>query len=105
MAEKVSDTNVIRSTISGALSGATSVCLLHPIDLVKIRYQGIYTLILFIFSSAYLIMETVGRCKGVGYLKSLKLLYKQEGGIRGLYRGVTVGVTASTLAWGTFFFW
>lgn len=40
MGEIKYDPNIVKSTVSGALSGALAVAVLQPMDLVKIRYQG-----------------------------------------------------------------
>ncbi|KAJ3283125.1 hypothetical protein HDU79_009409 [Rhizoclosmatium sp. JEL0117] len=71
----------------GFAAGATTTVLLHPLDVVKIRFQindkdrgGIFR----------------------GTLKALRSIKAQDG-VRGLYRGVTANFVAATLSWGFYF--
>ncbi|KAI8912950.1 mitochondrial carrier domain-containing protein [Powellomyces hirtus] len=72
--------------LAGFTAGAVSTVLLHPMDLVKTRFQ----------------------CK-FSYYHSIQLtfasIWKNEGGIRGLYRGVSPNFAGATASWGMYFWW
>ncbi|KAJ3058625.1 hypothetical protein HDU98_005283, partial [Podochytrium sp. JEL0797] len=76
----------LHQIFAGLAAGATTTVLLHPLDIVKIRFQ---------------INENRG---GIfrGTLSALGKIRAQDG-FRGLYRGLPANVIASTVAWGFYF--
>ncbi|XP_026275625.1 mitochondrial folate transporter/carrier [Frankliniella occidentalis] len=74
--------------IAGVSGGVTSSVVLHPLDLIKVRFA-----------------VNDGRTSMPQYnsiRNALVTIYKQEG-IRGLYRGVVPNVWGSGTAWGLYF--
>ncbi|KAJ3113219.1 hypothetical protein HK100_002058 [Physocladia obscura] len=73
--------------LAGFLGGATTTILLHPLDLVKIRFQ-------------------VDNKRRAGILRgtvaALRTIHSQDGFV-GLYRGLSPNFIASTLSWGFYF--
>ncbi|KAJ1567324.1 hypothetical protein HK405_006366 [Cladochytrium tenue] len=78
--------------VAGFTAGAVSTALLHPLDLVKTRFQ----------------VDEANNRRGAygirGTLASLRSTLRLDG-VRGLYRGLTANLAASTLAWGLYFWW
>lgn len=76
--------------VAGISGGVTSTLILHPLDLIKIRFA-----------------VNDGRTVAVPQYDSLtgafRVIVKQEG-LKGLYRGVTPNVWGSGCAWGFYFF-
>ncbi|KAL5287616.1 SLC25A32 family protein [Megaselia abdita] len=75
--------------VAGVSGGVTSTLLLHPLDLIKIRFavnDGRTT--------------TVPQYRGLG--SAFSTIFKQEG-LKGLYKGVTPNVWGSGSAWGFYF--
>lgn len=76
--------------IAGMTGGLTSTLILHPLDLLKLRFavdDG----------------KTVTTPKYMSIAGGLRSIYKQEGA-RGLYRGVTPNLIGSGSSWGLYFF-
>ncbi|XP_034253799.1 mitochondrial folate transporter/carrier [Thrips palmi] len=75
--------------IAGVSGGVTSSVVLHPLDLIKVRFA-----------------VNDGRSVTIpqyhGIRNALVTIYKQEG-LRGLYRGVVPNVWGSGTAWGLYF--
>jgi solute carrier family 25 phosphate transporter 23/24/25/41 len=74
--------------LAGALAGTVSVACTYPLDLVRTRLS---------IQSATLIKSTTNEShqKLPGIVSTVKLIYRTEGGLRGLYRGLwptTLGV-------------
>ncbi len=69
-------------SIAGLLSGALSTSVLHPLDLVKVRFQ--------VSSSSSSLKST------------LRPLWQQSG-FKGIYRGLSPNLTGSMLSWGLYF--
>ncbi|KAJ8327606.1 hypothetical protein BDV3_003409 [Batrachochytrium dendrobatidis] len=77
----------IDQAISGFTAGAVSTAILHPLDLVKTRFQ---------------VNE---KLKARLSLKgSLREITKNEG-IRALYRGMSANMLGATMSWGMYFWW
>lgn len=73
---------------AGVSGGVASTLLLHPLDLLKIRFavdDGVKE-----------------RPKYYGLRHAFATVYKQEG-FRGLYKGVTPNLAGSATAWGFYF--
>ncbi|XP_078072821.1 solute carrier family 25 member 32-like [Mustelus asterias] len=75
--------------VAGISGGVVSTLVLHPLDLVKIRFAV----------SDGLQM----RPKYNGIVHCVRSIWKQDG-IRGLYQGVTPNVWGAGLSWGLYFF-
>lgn len=75
--------------VAGISGGVASTLLLHPLDLLKIRFavdDG----------------SVKDRPKYYGMRHAFATVYKQEG-FRGLYKGVTPNLAGSASAWGLYF--
>ncbi|RCH95725.1 hypothetical protein CU098_010124 [Rhizopus stolonifer] len=77
--------------LAGFGAGMVSTAFLHPLDLIKIRFQ--------VNSS-----RKTGPILG-GTIRSFKTILTEEGLIRGLYRGVTPSMAGSAVSWGMYFGW
>ncbi|TPX67576.1 hypothetical protein SpCBS45565_g03731 [Spizellomyces sp. 'palustris'] len=73
--------------LAGFTAGAASTVLLHPLDLVKTRFQ--------IDAST----------RRLSSLDAFRRIWRDEGGVRGLYRGVTPNLAGATVSWGMYFWW
>ncbi|KAI9100509.1 mitochondrial carrier domain-containing protein [Phlyctochytrium arcticum] len=73
--------------LAGFTAGAASTVLLHPMDLVKTRFQ----------------IDT--STKRLSSLDAFRQIWNNEGGVRGLYRGVSPNFAGATLSWGLYFWW
>lgn len=74
--------------IAGFVGGGSSVLLLHPLDLLKTRFQAQS-------SSKYAPL--------LSFAKELGSIYSGKG-IKGLYRGFSANFTGSTTSWASYFF-
>uniref|UniRef100_A0A8C5DXA8 Solute carrier family 25 member 32a n=1 Tax=Gouania willdenowi TaxID=441366 RepID=A0A8C5DXA8_GOUWI len=76
----------IENLVAGLSGGVVSTLVLHPLDLVKIRFRwpGL-------------------RPKYSGMLHCMKSVWQQEG-LKGLYQGVTPNVWGAGASWGLYFF-
>ncbi|XP_040899456.1 mitochondrial folate transporter/carrier-like [Toxotes jaculatrix] len=79
----------IENLVAGLSGGVVSTLVLHPLDLVKIRFAVSDGLEL--------------RPKYSGILQCMKSVWQQEG-LRGLYQGVTPNVWGAGASWGLYFF-
>lgn len=76
--------------LAGISGGTVSTLLLHPLDLLKIRFavdDG---------------KNSEGRPKYLGLRHAFQSVIKQEG-FKGLYKGVTPNITGAASAWGLYF--
>lgn len=78
---------------AGVTGGVVSSIALHPLDLIKVRFQ---------------VDEgpgnaTAGRPQYSGVMHAFRSIVQSDGW-RGLYRGVTPNVTGAGLSWGLYFF-
>eukprot|EP01025_Chloroclados_australasicus_P062391 TRINITY_DN8196_c0_g1_i1.p1 TRINITY_DN8196_c0_g1~~TRINITY_DN8196_c0_g1_i1.p1 ORF type:complete len:342 (+),score=20.26 TRINITY_DN8196_c0_g1_i1:85-1026(+) len=76
-----------RDTIAGIAAGVTTVVLLHPIDVVKIRLQ-----------------VSDGTGSGPVYrntAQAIQTIWRAEG-VRGLYAGIVPSILASGVSWGLY---
>ncbi|XP_076006667.1 solute carrier family 25 member 32-like [Genypterus blacodes] len=79
----------LENLIAGLSGGVASTLVLHPLDLVKIRFAVSDGLEL--------------RPKYSGILHCMKSVWQQQG-LRGLYQGVTPNVWGAGASWGLYFF-
>ncbi|CDQ77643.1 unnamed protein product [Oncorhynchus mykiss] len=79
----------IENLVAGLSGGVVSTLVLHPLDLVKIRFAVSDGLDL--------------RPKYNGIVHCLKYVWQQEG-VRGLYQGVTPNIWGAGASWGLYFF-
>ncbi|XP_061920311.1 solute carrier family 25 member 32-like [Entelurus aequoreus] len=79
----------VENLIAGLTGGVLSTLVVHPLDLVKIRFAVSDGLEL--------------RPKYNGILHCMKSVWQQEG-LRGLYQGVTPNVWGAGASWGLYFF-
>ncbi|KAM9310550.1 solute carrier family 25 member 32-like [Pholidichthys leucotaenia] len=79
----------IENLVAGLSGGVVSTLVLHPLDLVKIRFAVSDGLEL--------------RPKYTGMVHCMKSVWQQEG-LRGLYQGVTPNVWGAGASWGLYFF-
>ncbi|XP_054638015.1 mitochondrial folate transporter/carrier-like [Dunckerocampus dactyliophorus] len=79
----------VEHLVAGLSGGVLSTMVVHPLDLVKIRFAVSDGLEL--------------RPKYSGILHCMKCVWQQEG-LRGLYQGVTPNVWGAGASWGLYFF-
>lgn len=79
----------LENLLAGLSGGVASTLVLHPLDLVKIRFAVSDGLDV--------------RPKYTGILQCMRSVYHQEG-LRGLYQGVTPNVWGAGASWGLYFF-
>ena len=75
--------------VAGVSGGVVSTLLLHPLDLLKIRFavdDG----------------QAKDRPKYLGLRHAFRTVFAQEG-FRGLYKGVTPNLAGAASAWGLYF--
>lgn len=113
--------------MAGFSGGAVSTIFLHPLDLIKTRFQGTHrqsriqvcadqdltphsshlTLIALnslIFSNLFLVNASQAAPKIGGTLRSFQQIYKGEGFRNGLYRGLSPNFAGATVSWGLYFY-
>ncbi|KAJ3176443.1 hypothetical protein HDU87_005312 [Geranomyces variabilis] len=76
-----------REALAGFAAGTVSTALLHPMDLVKTRLQ----------------LNALRKFRPSG-LRMLINIWQSEGGMRGIYRGVSANLVGAA-AWWTLYFW
>ncbi|KAJ3412539.1 hypothetical protein HDV05_000620 [Chytridiales sp. JEL 0842] len=81
----------IDSGLAGFIAGAVSTAVLHPLDLVKTRFQVDDST----RRGAYGVRGTLDAWKGIVRLD----------GYKGLYRGLSANLAGATLSWGLYFWW
>ncbi|KAF8952992.1 hypothetical protein BGZ46_003321, partial [Entomortierella lignicola] len=75
--------------LAGFTGGAVSTICLHPLDLIKTRFQ---------------VNAAQGAPRIGGTLRSFQQIYKNEGFRHGLYRGLTPNFAGATVSWGLYFY-
>ncbi|KAF9915756.1 hypothetical protein BX616_005455 [Lobosporangium transversale] len=75
--------------LAGFTGGAVSTICLHPLDLIKIRFQV----------NASQAAPRIG-----GTLRSFQEIFRSEGFRHGLYRGLTPNFAGATMSWGLYFY-
>lgn len=97
--------------VAGVSGGVASTLILHPLDLIKIRFAGrSFQLKLSNFQSLiniYIDLVSDGqlslRPQYTGLFDAISSITRTEG-VRGLYRGVTPNLWGAGCAWGSYFF-
>ncbi|KAG0172945.1 hypothetical protein DFQ28_008501 [Apophysomyces sp. BC1034] len=79
--------------LAGFGAGLVSTVILHPLDLIKIRFQ--------VDASKH----SEKRPLIGGTIKSFRNIVANEGVFRGLYRGVTPNTAGAAASWGFYFWW
>lgn len=99
----------IEHMVAGFTGGVTSTLILHPLDLLKIRFAGKkYLLFIILFRLTFHVFffivndgrNAIPNYAGLG--NAVTTIFRQEG-IKGLYKGVTPNVWGSGSAWGFYF--
>ncbi|KAH7051401.1 mitochondrial carrier domain-containing protein, partial [Linnemannia elongata] len=75
--------------LAGFTGGAVSTIFLHPLDLIKTRFQ---------------VNASQAAPKLGGTLRSFQEIYRSEGFRHGLYRGLTPNFAGATVSWGLYFY-
>ncbi|KAG0245245.1 hypothetical protein BGW41_002714 [Actinomortierella wolfii] len=75
--------------LAGFTGGAVSTILLHPLDLIKTRFQ---------------VNASHSSPKLGGTFRSFVQIYRDEGFRHGLYRGLTPNFAGATVSWGLYFY-
>ncbi|KAF9089345.1 hypothetical protein BGX27_002516, partial [Mortierella sp. AM989] len=75
--------------LAGFTGGAVSTIFLHPLDLIKTRFQ---------------VNAAQGAPRIGGTLRSFQQIYRSEGFRHGLYRGLTPNFAGATVSWGLYFY-
>ena len=78
----------MRHLVAGMSGGVVSTVLLHPLDLLKIRFA--------------VDDGKVGKQNYSGLGQAVKSIVRLEG-VRGLYRGVVANTVTSASSWGSYF--
>ncbi|CAG8594318.1 11309_t:CDS:2, partial [Dentiscutata heterogama] len=78
--------------VAGFTAGAVSTIILHPLDLVKTRFQADDSI------------KSLSRRHFGATFNALSSIVHKEG-IIGLYRGVSPNLAGSTASWGFYFYW
>ncbi|CBZ29500.1 mitochondrial carrier protein-like protein [Leishmania mexicana MHOM/GT/2001/U1103] len=84
----------LQHTVASQLGGATSTILLYPVDVIRIRFtsqDGTHT------------REHNGQTYR-SIAKAFQLIYREEGGLRALFRGCHVSVCGTVCAWGVYMY-
>jgi len=84
--------------LAGLSGGVVSSLILHPFDLIKIRFQVTETKSLVQNSSLPY------RPHYTSLFDAFRTIYREKGLIRGLYQGVTPNVLGNGLSWGLYLF-
>lgn len=77
--------------IAGFCGGACSTLLLHPLDLIKVRFQGI--------RNNYDNNHLVGACSNLSTVQVIKVASKEGR----LYQGLSANLLGNTISWGLYF--
>ncbi|KXS17666.1 solute carrier family 25, member 32b [Gonapodya prolifera JEL478] len=86
----ISGSKATDQAIAGCLSGSFSTATLHPLDLIKTRFQ---------VDASRLPRRALG-----GTVDAFRTILRSEGW-RGLYRGVGPNLLGSSMSWGLYFYW
>lgn len=90
--------------IAGFMAGALSTIVLHPLDLVKVRLQGLPSFSHLLNSSLKIVQEHLTPKAGRQSLWSLLSSIFKSRGVAGLYRGLSPNFLGSTVSWGMYFY-
>ncbi len=76
----------VEHLVAGVSGGVVSTLVLHPLDVLKIRFA----------------VDTTSQLTSSGISKAFHSIFRNEG-VRGLYKGVTPNVAGAGSAWGFYF--
>lgn len=88
--------------LAGLSGGVVSSFILHPFDLVKIRFQ--VTEVKASHPSPYLASTLPYRPLYNSLVDAFRSIYREKGFFRGLYQGVTPNVIGNGMSWGLYLF-
>jgi hypothetical protein len=93
------DLNSVRRLVCGGAAGITSVFFTYPLDIVRTRLS--------IQSASFAVLGQGQRARLPGMWATLVTMYKTEGGILALYRGIipTVAGVAPYVSWILLYSW
>ncbi|KAK2761390.1 hypothetical protein FQN54_001912 [Arachnomyces sp. PD_36] len=95
-------------TVAGFSAGIISTLAVHPLDIVKTRLQGMFTLppppIQPTASAAYNVDRQSSSRIGSS-VRIIRNIARNEGGIPAFYRGLTPNIVGNSVSWGLYFFW
>ncbi|KAL8290045.1 hypothetical protein RQP46_002984 [Phenoliferia psychrophenolica] len=93
-------TYALDQAFCGLGAGVISTLVMHPLDLVKVRFQ--------VSTTSSIVATVKGGMRKPGTLeeiwRSLREIGRQEG-VRGLYRGLTPNLVGNASSWGLYFLW
>lgn len=72
--------NSFQRLVCGGLAGITSVFCTYPLDIVRTRLS--------IQSASFAVLTQTQRSNLPGMWETMKIMYKTEGGVLALYRGI-----------------
>ncbi|GAA5970670.1 hypothetical protein JCM3765_005262 [Sporobolomyces pararoseus] len=84
-------THALDQALSGVTAGLVSTICMQPLDLLKVQLQ---------VSTSSKTRSTLGQISD-----GFKSIVKQEGGLRGLYRGIGPNLVGNASSWGLYFLW
>lgn len=79
--------------LSGLSAGVVSTAVLHPIDLIKVRFQV----------QDVVAAGTSPKRRYTSIFGAARSIFAEEG-VRGFYKGIVPGLTGSGVSWGLYFF-
>ncbi|CAO3594263.1 unnamed protein product [Absidia cylindrospora] len=79
--------------LAGFGAGLVSTAILHPLDVIKIRFQ------------VDPLKHSTNQPFIGGTIRSFKDIVHNEGIVRGLYRGVAPSISGAAVSWGFYFWW
>ena len=88
--------------LAGLSGGVVSSLILHPFDLVKIRFQVTETKIS--QPSPFPVSTLPYRPRYTSLFDAFRSIYREKGVCRGLYQGVTPNVLGNGMSWGLYLF-
>lgn len=88
--------------LAGLSGGVISSCILHPFDLVKIRFQVMETKVS--HPSAFPVSTLPVRPRYTSLLDAFRSIAREKGFFHGLYQGVTPNVLGNGMSWGLYLF-
>ncbi|MCJ1312774.1 hypothetical protein MMC25_006450 [Agyrium rufum] len=76
-------------TIAGLTAGAATTLVVHPLDLIKTRLQ----------------IDRASTSDSRGSVRIARDVFRNEGGYRGLYRGIAPNLIGNSVSWALYFLW
>lgn len=104
MSQRNASSTSIIETVAGLTAGVVSTLTLHPLDLIKTRLQSTYHPLPFTnCADMWRIVDRVTRHRVGSSLRIISEIYRTEGGIRALYRGLTPNIIGNSTSWSLYF--